>query len=243
MSWDHDRVEELLAGHALGGLDGDDDALAERALVEHVPECDRCRRTWDAYREVASDLALTAPPTPTSEVLDARVQRAVAGTPAPVVARSHGALVAAATGIVAVLVGLSGFSVMRAGQLSDEVEAARQDQASIFDAFSTALHPEGRTIPLTGTGQEEAALYYVPGRPRGYLMATNLPRPKHAYHVWFVEDGSVWHAGVLRVRSGRAVLSCRTDPMEWDAVMLTDEPGRRPHPRSSPVVSASVSPG
>lgn len=241
MSWDHQRVEELLAGHALGGLDGDDAALAERALVEHVPECDRCRRAWDGYRQVASDLALSAPPAPTSETLDARLRRTVAAEPAVPVRRSRGALVAAAAGLVAVLVGLSGFSVMRSVQLADEVEAARQDQASIFDAFSTAVHPEGQTIPLNGYGDEQAVLYYVPGRPRGYLMATNLPKPRHAYHVWFVDDGQMWHAGVLRVRSGRAVLSCRTDPTQWDAVMLTDEP-RRPQPRSSPVVSANVSP-
>lgn len=34
MSWEHERVEELLAAHVLGGLDGDDAALARRMTVE-----------------------------------------------------------------------------------------------------------------------------------------------------------------------------------------------------------------
>ena len=243
MTWDHERVEELLAAHALDGLDGPDAELAERALVEHVPECDPCRRAWDAYRTVSSDLALAAAPMPTSETLDARLGRGVLGAPGDVRVRPVRRLTAAAAAVVAVLVGLSGFSVIRATQLSGEVERARADQASIFDAFSTALHPDGESVSLTGDGEEAAALYYVPGQRRGYLMATNLPPPRFTYHVWFVDDGRMWHAGVLRVRDGRAVLPCRTDPATWDAVMLTDEPARRPAPRTSPVASATVSPG
>ena len=60
MTWDHERVEQLLAGHALGVLDDDEAALAERALVEHVPECSRCRRALSEYEALAGDLALAA---------------------------------------------------------------------------------------------------------------------------------------------------------------------------------------
>jgi hypothetical protein len=239
MTWDHGRVEELLAAHALDGLDGDDAALAERALIEHVPECERCRRAWEEYRGVASDLALTAPAAATSETLDARIRREVAGERQP--GRPVSPWVAATAGVIALLVGLSGFSVMRTTQLADQVDEAEAQQTSILGALSTVVHPEHETVPLSGPGEEAAALYYVPGQPQGYLMAANLPPPRHAYHVWFVDDGEVWHAGVLRVRGGRAVLPCRTDPARWDAVMLTDEPGR-PSPRNSPVVSATVSP-
>jgi hypothetical protein len=242
MSWDHDRVEELLAAHALDGLDGDDAQLAERALIEHVPECERCRRAWDAYRAVASDLALAASPVPTSEILDTRLSMGVLGETGPVPVRPVRALVGVAAGIVTVLVGLSTFNIMRNSQLADQVEQAERNQLSILGAVSTVAHPDHESVPLIGSGEEAVQLYYVPGERQGYLMAANLPPPRHAYHVWFVDEGEVWHAGVLRVRSGRAVLSCRTDPSEWDVVMLTDEPTRRPGPRSSPVVSASFSP-
>ena len=79
MSWDHERVEELLAAHALGGLDAEDAALAERALEEHVPDCERCRRAWDGYREVAADLALAAPAIATAAAAPAIQARALPG--------------------------------------------------------------------------------------------------------------------------------------------------------------------
>ncbi|MGH2709854.1 MAG: zf-HC2 domain-containing protein [Actinomycetota bacterium] len=232
MSWQHERVEELLAGHALGGLDPEDASLAERALEEHVPECESCRRAWDGYREVAADLALAAPAIQPPETLDSRVRRAMRRP------RGIRPLTAAATAAAAVMVAFSGFNMIRAGQLGDQLEAAEVTQNSLFDVVSTVAHPEHETIPLTGAGDTEVALYYQPGEERGYLMARGLPEPRHQYHVWFLADGQVWHAGVLKVESGRAVFPCRTDPTKWDAVMLTDQAGR-PEPTSSPLVSAT----
>lgn len=234
MTWDHDRVEQLLAGHALGGLDAEDAALAERALAEHVPDCEACRRAWDGYRDVAADLALIAPAVAPSETLDARVRR---GIRRPERVRP---LVAAGTAAAALLVALSGFSMIRAAQIGDRLEQAQVAQRSLFDAVQTVAHPEHETIPLIGDGPAGAALYYVPGESPAILMAKDLPKPRHEYHVWFVSGNQVWHAGVLDVERGRAVLPCKTDPGRWDAVMLTDEPGQRPGPTSSPLVSALV---
>lgn len=233
MTWDHQRVEELLAAHALGGLDPEDALLAERALEDHVPECERCRRAWDGFREVASDLALASPAISPPETLDARIRR---GLRRPERIRP---LTAAATAAAALLVAFSGFSMLRAGQLGDRLDEAEATQNSLFDAVSTVAHPQHETIPLTGDSDAGAALYYVPGEGRGVLMAKNLPPPRHEYHVWFAADGEVWHAGVLDVESGRAVLRCRTDPTRWDAVMLVDQ-AEQPNPASSPLISATV---
>jgi hypothetical protein len=235
VTWDHERVEELLAGHALGGLDPEEASLAERALEEHVADCEICRRAWDDYREVAADLALTAPAVAPSELLEARLLRALKPKP------GIRPLTAAATAATALLVAVSGFSVIRAGQLGSRLDEAQATQNSLFDVVSTVAHPDHETIPLTGQSDAGAALYYVPGEERGYLMAANLPPPRHEYHVWFVKDGQVWHAGVLQVEGGRGVLPCRTDPSEWDAVMLIDEP-QRPEPNASPLISATVAP-
>jgi hypothetical protein len=234
MTWEHERVEELLAGHALGGLDPEDAALAERALAEHVPECEPCRRAWDGYREVAADLALLAPALPTSDTLDGRVRRGVHPR------EGVRPLVAAGMAAAALLVALSGFSMIRAGQIGDRLERAQVAQRSLFDAVQTVAHPEHETIPLIGDGPAGAAVYYVPGESRAILMAKDLPAPRHEYHLWFVSGSQVWHAGVLDVQRGRAVLPCRTDPARWDAVMLTDESGPRPKPASSPLVSGLV---
>ena len=234
MTWEHERVEELLAGHALGGLDGEDAALAERALEEHVPSCGPCRRTWDEYRAVVADLAFAAPPASPSHTFDLRLRRAVSPS-----SRRVRPLAVASAAAAVVLVAFSGFSMIRAGQLGDRLEDATWTQNSLFGVVRTVADPEHRTIALKGEGEAGAWLYYVPGE-RAYLMAADLPPPEHEYHVWFMEDGRTWHAGVLRVTGGRAVLPCRTDPRKWDAVMLTDEPGR-PEPLSSPLVSATVS--
>jgi hypothetical protein len=233
MTWEHQRVEELLAGHALGGLDPEDASLAERALEEHVPECEQCRRAWDGFREVASDLALAAPALTPPDTLDARIRR---GLRPPERIRP---LTAAATAAAALLVAFSGFSMLRAGQLGDRLDEAETTQNSLIGALTTVAHPEHKTIPLTGESDAGAALYYVPGERRGILMAKNLPPPRHEYHVWFAADGRVWHAGVLDVESGWAVLPCRTDPTQWEAVMLIDQ-ARQPRPVSSPLVSATV---
>ena len=238
MTWEHERVEELLAAHALGGLDAEDAALAERALVEHLPECENCRRAWDGYRGAAADLALAAPGVAPPETLEARLRRSVRRPPARRRAATATWAVPAAAALV--LLGVSTFSLLHASRLGDRLERTRQDNASLLGVLSTVAHPGHRTLPLSGGGTQRAALYYVPGEEEGYLMATDLPRPRHAYQVWFVEDGRVWHAGVLRLQDGRAVLPCRT-PSRWDAVMLTDEPGR-PAPRTSPVASATVGP-
>jgi hypothetical protein len=236
VSWEHQRVEELLAGHALGGLDPQDAELAERALEEHVVDCERCRKAWDGYREVAADLALAAPAVTPSELLDARLRRSLR--------KREGIrpLTAAATAATAVLVVFSGFSVIRSGQLGQRLEEAQLTQNSLFDVVQTVAHPEHETIPLTGQSEAGAALYYVPGEERGYLMAAHLPPAHHEYHVWFVGGGRVWHAGVLHVVGGRAVLPCRTDPAKWDAVMLIDET-THPEPDASPLVSATVGAG
>ena len=61
MTEDHDRIEELLAGHALGALGDEDLAEAERLLAEHVPTCPTCRAASGSFRETSADLALAAP--------------------------------------------------------------------------------------------------------------------------------------------------------------------------------------
>ena len=57
---DHQRIDELIAGHVLRALEGEDAAEAERVLAEHVPTCPRCRSILDELEETAGDLALAA---------------------------------------------------------------------------------------------------------------------------------------------------------------------------------------
>jgi Anti-sigma-K factor rskA len=239
VSWDHERVEELLAARALGGLDGDDAALAERALLEHVPGCERCRRALDGFGMVAGDLALAAPAVAPPEVLLPRLRRVIG------LSRRRRwwrpAWLAGGAAAVA-LVGLSGWALFTAVGLSGRLEQAEVQTGWLVDALSTSTHPSSEVLALTGSGEARVSVLSVPGDDRSYLMATNLPEPRFTYHVWFTGGGKTWHAGVLKTHRGWGMMPVETNPEKWEVVMLTDErTGGGPTPEASPLVSATVS--
>lgn len=237
MTWEHDRVEELLAGYVLGGLDLEDAALAERALLEHVPGCDRCRRALDEFRVVAGDLALAAPAAEPPATLLPRLRRSLG----PVGRRRAWPAWALGSTAGVILVGLSAWSLVFAGQLSGRLDLAQRTQGWLVEAISTATHPSSRVIPLTGPNEARVSVVSTPGSEQSYLMATNLPEPRFAYHVWFLGGGETWHAGVLEVFHGWGMMPVKTNPDQWETVMITDEPRARPAPEASPLVSATVS--
>jgi hypothetical protein len=239
VSWDHERVEELLAARALGGLDGDDAALAERALLEHVPGCERCRRALDGFATVSGDLALAAPAVAPPETLLPRLRRRI-GVPRARLTRRPVWIAGAAVG--AVLVGLSSWSLITAVGLSGRLQQAEIQTGWLVDALSTATHPSSEVLPLAGRNDARVSVLSVPGDEHSYLMATNLPEPRFTYHVWFAGGGRTWHAGVLEVHRGWGMMPMDTNPDRWEIVMLTDEPpDAGPAPEASPLVSATVS--
>jgi Anti-sigma-K factor rskA len=239
VSWDHERVEELLAGRAVGALDGDDAALAERALLEHVPGCERCRRAMDGFATVSGDLALAAPAVAPPETVLAGLRRQI-GAERPRRRWGMGWVAGAAAAVV--LVGLSSWSLLTAIGLSGRLEEAEIQTGWLVDALSTATHPSSRVLPLSGGSEARVSVLSVPGDDRSYLMATNLPEPRFTYHVWFTGGGKTWHAGVLEIHHGWGMMPVETNPEQWEVVMLTDErPGGGPSPATSPLVSATVS--
>src|SRR5919108_6029810 len=127
MTWDHRRVEELLAARAVDGLDPEDAALAERALIEHVPDCHRCREALDAYALVAGDLALVADPTPPPDTLEARLRRSIRRRRR----RLRGAGWTAAGVAAVVALSMAGWNAVLSAPLSE----AEQEQASLTRAF------------------------------------------------------------------------------------------------------------
>ena len=87
MSIDHEPIEELLAGYVLQGLSGEDAAEADRLLGEHVPDCEQCRDTLDAFHAVTGDLATAVapmtPPRRCCRASSARSGTAAAAAPPP----------------------------------------------------------------------------------------------------------------------------------------------------------------
>ena len=236
MSWEHERVEELMAAHVLDGLDPEDRALAERALLEHIPGCARCRQALDGFRMVAGDLALAAPAASPPDPLLPRVRRSLE----PPRRRRAWPAWAFGAAAAALLIGMSGWTLSMISGLSDRLDDAQRTQGWLVDALSTATHPSSRVLPLEGTNPARVSVLSIPGSEQSYLMATNLPDPAHTYQVWFQGDGKVWHAGTLEVFHGWAMMPVETNPDRWETVMLTDEPPGGPRPETSPLVSATV---
>ncbi len=238
MSWEHERVEELLAARALGGLEGDDAALAERAVIEHIQECERCRRSHDAYRALAGDLGLAASPVEPPGALGVRLRRTIGAGRARHPGRARAWIAGAAAAVaIAGMAGLASWNLVLAESLGD----TRLRQGWLVDAMTTLGDPGSEVVPLAGGTEARAAVMYVEGREGLYLVAARLPETDGVYRVWFVSGSDTWTPGVLETDFGTGMLPVRTSIHRWDAVMVTEEPDTdSPTPAASPVVSATV---
>jgi hypothetical protein len=236
VTWSHAHVEQLLAGHALGVLDPDDAALAERALLEHVPDCSRCRRAMEAYRAVAGDLALASVPVAPPASLERRVVGAVrpasAGTRPGSVARWLGA--AAAVLAVAALVGSN---LMLAGR----VNRAEARQALMVEVMTTVGSEDAFVIPMRGAPGVRAAMIYVRGKPDAYFVASGLPEPEGEYRLWLIGAEGPISLGAFVPDRGIALVRSRVEADGLRGVMVTEEPspGAR-EPAGQVVVSARI---
>jgi hypothetical protein len=245
MTWDHDRVEELLAGYVLGGLDAEDASLAERALEEHVPECERCRKALESFRLLAGDLALAAAPVQPPETLGVRIRRRLAGQRRRM-RRGWGV-----AGIAAVAVaGLAAWNAIlvqrldhaESGQKALSVRLAKNEtrQGWLAEAVTSAAHPQSEVVPASGPGDARVVVLYAPGDQHMYVIATHMPEPQWGYRVWLTRPGRSWSPATMNPVNGVAMVRVSTEPDTWHVVMITDEPATdTPTPQASPVVVAS----
>jgi anti-sigma-K factor RskA len=180
-----ERLDELMAAYALGALDADEAAAAERALVD-----DRdAAMAFDAYLETVA--ALGADDAPAPAALWERI--ADETRPAQVVpmrrpSRFFAAMSVAAVAVVAVL-GISLFlqrselSDLRSDPLAAAVDATRDQDGTLV-------------VALTGDVNAEVVL----GRDGvGYLVSEDLPplSSESTYQLWAIVDDRVISAGVL----------------------------------------------
>ncbi|HSJ51577.1 MAG TPA: anti-sigma factor [Actinomycetota bacterium] len=225
MEQEHERAEELLAGYTLRALSGEDAAEADRLLTEHVPACASCRQTLSDLRSVAGELALGADPLPPSDLVWARIDRALHEDRGTISRGRRGSFVAVAAGLVAVMAmgGLSFLSTTRASR-------AEGDRTLALELLSLMRSPNVEPVSVDPQGGAPAGSGFVaaaaPDVHRLYLVAEVCPepRPGHAYQLWLGSDGVFTPVGEPFSPSGGSVLIKLTvDVARFDTVWITEE--------------------
>lgn len=232
---EHESIEELLAGYALGALSGPDAEEADRLLTEHVPRCAGCRATLTSFDAVAADLALDADPVSPPDTLLPRMHRELRRSDQGAAARWNPARLAAVAAGLVVVVGLGGLAVTRGGGTDVTTLAASND---ITRALETAERPGAETTPI-GPMTEVTA----PGLEELYVYGRDVPAPPPGttYRLWAVSDDEVAYLGdFLPPPSGVMVLEVTVDRSRYDRLSVTVEPlGSSPSALGEPVWTAA----
>lgn len=236
MTWDHERVQELLAARALDGLDGDDVARAEEAIAEHVPSCDECRDAVVAFGELAGDLALAAPAAAPPDTLWPRLRRSAAAGPT-----RRWAGWASAAAVLVLAGGLGVWNLV----LTDRLADAQTRQSWLLDAVSSLGHPDAGVVQLSGNVQGRMNVLYVRGKDRMYLVASGMAEPDEGvYRVWLVRHDHTEAAGSFVPDHGAVMLPVERGADDVDRVLLTHEPSDdSPTPAASPLAEAMLGTG
>ena len=213
---DHEHINMLLSGHALGALPADEARLVD----DHIAQCAACRTEFEAACETAAMLAYAAgDATPSPELRGrtlARVNEESAQSevhtlpfqsknipnvsPGPSLwRRNMFAVIAASIATAAVVISLFLWQTTRQLQtqlavLSQQSSRQSQELARVREENEILMSPSSRTATLAGTNvasQARARLVMDQASGKAILVANNLPSaPKgKAYQLWFIADG------------------------------------------------------
>jgi anti-sigma-K factor RskA len=217
---DHERIDELLAGHVLRALESEDAAEAERLLAEHVPGCPTCRSTLDELQETASDLALAAAPAIPPDLLLTRLHREIRET-SWVRRRSVGSWIWM-TAAVAV-VGLTVWNAVLHSRLSNEVDTKKR----IATAVGVLSEPGFRTVSFDTTRPLASHMRaaFRPGDARVVLYGSDIPEPHpgDVYRLWLGKHGRFVSRGTFVPEEGLVVLMFPIDLSRYDEILITEE--------------------
>jgi Anti-sigma-K factor rskA, C-terminal len=223
---DHERIEALLAAHALDSLDGDDLREAERLLTEHLPGCDRCRRSLPAFRSLAAELALAAAPVRPPDMLLPRLRAEIRDRPdlgrAGGPKRGVGSWLSAAAAVA--VVGLTVWNVtlhVRVGDISSR-------QKRIAAVTHLMAEPDARTVALDSERSEQRVLMgYRETQVALFGSDVRAPEPGHVYRLWVGRSGRFVHVVDFVPEEGLVTLLLRFDATRYDRILITEESSAR----------------
>jgi anti-sigma-K factor RskA len=222
---DHSAIEELLAVSALGGLEPDEEAELRRAMAEHGPDCEECRRLEDGFHATAGLLGFALDPEPVDAAIADRIlahRRAPSTIAArPGRARWWGAVAVAAATVLVVA--------------SVAVLLPRTQTVRSATFTSQVVTFEG------GTGR--VAVAYSPGEAGALIVGTGVPAPGSGriYEIWAITGTTPVSAGCVSPTDGRIVAVTNLDVSTSDVMAITVERTDCPAaPTTQPVYTAAI---
>ncbi len=222
MTLDHERIEELLAGYALRGLERDDAREAERLLADHVPGCHQCRETMAAFQEVLGELGLAAPPVEPPELLLGRLRTEIHRAPPTYRRRPFAPWVAAAAAVA--MLGLVGWNAV----LNQRLGHVQSQQVKMAGAVAFINQPGAKVVNLRDARftSSQVLMGYRPRETRVVLFGTDVPEPSagQVYRLWLGQSGQYTFVGNFEPEEGIVVLTLRFDASRYDQILITEEP-------------------
>jgi anti-sigma-K factor RskA len=260
MSEQHERVEELLAVRALGGLEPGELAEYDRIREEHGIDCEICLRAELEFDEVAGRLAfMLAPVTVPEGMEDALMARALEIRPAAETVepapeapaaddlerrrrerpgrrpnRVWRTVVAVAAAVALVAAGFAGGLLSSGGGGSEQAALA-----------SYLAQPGVQLVRFDATGGGQLAVAYRPGDPQSYVFGRDLsdvPDGKQ-YELWlFPPDNGPPAPGPTFDPADGVIVQVPADVSESVLMAVTvEKAGGVGAPTTEPVFTAPIS--
>jgi hypothetical protein len=233
---EHERIDELLAGYALGSLEGDDAAEADHLLSSHVPDCLRCRRTLLAFTATAADLALATEPIAPPDTLLPRLHREL--EPRRRRFPRTGAVAVGAAAAVVVL----GIMLSQSLRLAD-VQQRNRLMNQVLQYLQRPGATTDRLVAAEDASEAPMSEVAAPDAEHFYLIGTDVPEPPPgtAYGVWLSDGVDAVYAGELPWGPGLRVVRIPFDRSRFDRVLVTVETvGTTPEAPGPPVWEAAA---
>jgi anti-sigma-K factor RskA len=240
-----DDVAALISAHALGALEPDQAALAER----HIAASDDCRRAYEDALETAAALALAvADSEPPAELRErilaaARAERPPAAAPvaraaAPRRGLRLAGLLTPSTGFAVVGVAAAVVFALIAVSQHSSATSARDRQEALVAILSAS---DARIVPLKSTGGGSAGGRVIVSKGRAALVSSLGPPPAgRTYQAWGLRPGGAAPVPLPTFSHAGSVLILN-DVGRYTGVAVTVEPsGGSRRPSTQPFVVARL---
>jgi len=187
----HEDYKEMIPARALTALD----AAEERALNEHLENCDECRKELEEWQATAATLAVVADPVEPSPKVRERILSEVRkelATPEVIPFRSTSRNIWRSFGSLGAMAAVVLFTALIVGLIViwRENRAMNEELARTREFVQLATTPGARTNELKGVdlGAGATAKFAYDKTGHAMLMADNLPSVPRgkAYQLWFI---------------------------------------------------------